>query len=164
MKIPGSFLHQRPQPLLLAVTALVLLILRHFHACPLGKLTDCVGIAQSLYLHHKIDGTAALMAAEAVVDTLIGGNGEGGCLFSVEGAKAKHICAGTLQGYILAHHILYGIAGNQFIDKTWGECHIVRPPFAANRRRYFALIAFSLKRRRPSKARSDEVSVQYDFA
>ena len=118
--------HQRPQALLMAVTALVLLILRHFHACPLGKGTDCIRVGKSFNLHHKIHCTAAFMAAEAIVNSLIRCNGKGCCLFPVEGAKTKQIRAGSLQAHILAHHILNGISGNQFINKRLGKSQALR--------------------------------------
>ena len=95
MEIPGRFLHQRPKTLLLTVTALVLLVLGHFHTGPLRQGTDSVGVAQAFHFHHEVDGTAALMAAEAIVDALIGSYGERCGLLSVEGAKAKQIGTGA---------------------------------------------------------------------
>ena len=95
VEIAGSLLHQRPKALLLTVAALVLLVLGHFHARTLGQGTDRIGIAETFHFHHKVDGTAALMAAEAIVDALIGGHRERRGLFSVEGAKAKEVCTGA---------------------------------------------------------------------
>ena len=123
VEITGSFFHQRPQALLLAVAALILFVLRHFHTNTLCQLTNSIGIAQSLYFHYKVDGTATLMAAEAVVDALVGGNGERGCLFSMERAKAKQIGTGTLQAHILSYHIFNWIAGDELVNKTGGKCH-----------------------------------------
>jgi hypothetical protein len=57
------------------------------------------------------------VAAEAVVNALIGCNGKRGGLFSMERAKSEHVGTGPTQGYILTHHILNGITGYEFIDK-----------------------------------------------
>ena len=84
-----------PEPFLLAVPGLVLLVLGNFQTHPFGKGTDGVGITESFDLHLEIDDTAALMAAEAVIDTLVGSNGERSRLFSVEGAQAEEIGTGT---------------------------------------------------------------------
>ena len=108
---PGRFLVKRPQPFLLTVFALVLLILRHLHTAALCQGSHRIWVAQSLQFHYKIDGTAALVTAEAVIDALIRGNGEGGRLFSVEGTQAKQICTGSTQIHPLSYHILNGIAG-----------------------------------------------------
>ena len=93
---PGRFLVQRPQPLLLAVARLVLLVLRHLQPCPFCQRPDGVRVAQALNFHFKIDDAAALVAAEAVIDALIGRNGEGGGFLSMEGAQAEEVGAGTL--------------------------------------------------------------------
>ena len=85
---------ERPQSLLSPITAFVLLVLRHLHTCPLGKGTYRIGVAQPLNFHNEIDSAAALMAAEAVIDTLIGRNGKGGGFLPVEGAQTKQIGAG----------------------------------------------------------------------
>ena len=119
----GGFLVQRPQPLLLVIAGLIFLIIRHFHAHPLSQGTHRIGIAHALHFHLEIDDTAALMTAEAVIDALIRGHGEGGGLFPMEGTQAKHIGTGALEIDILAHHILNGILGDQFIDKRRGKCH-----------------------------------------
>ena len=120
MEEAGGFLVQRPQTLLLTVAALVLLVLRNGHACPLGQGAHRIRIAQSLHFHLEVDHTAALVAAEAIIHSLIGSNREGGGLFPVEGAKSKQIGTGTAQVHILPHHILNGIAGDQLVN----ECRL----------------------------------------
>ena len=108
---PGSFLVQRPQPLLLAVAGLVLLVLRHLHADTLCQGTDGIRVAQALNFHLKIDDTAALMTTEAIVDALVGGYGEGGGFLPVEGAQAEQVGTGTLQVHILPDHVFNWIPG-----------------------------------------------------
>ena len=117
MEEPGGLLVEGPEPFLLLVAGLVLLVLGDFQTGPLGQMPHGVGVAHALDLHDEVHGAAALVTAEAVVDALIRGHGEGGGLFAVEGAQTKHIGAGALQAHILADNILDGVAGHQFIQK-----------------------------------------------
>ena len=55
------------------------------------------------------------MAAEAVIDALIRGNGEGSGFLPVEGAKAKQVGAGPLQVHILSNHVFDWIPGGQLV-------------------------------------------------
>ena len=105
------------------MAGLVLLVLRNFHTHPFRQRTDGIGVAQALDLHLEIDDTAALVAAEAVIDALIGCNRERGRLLSMEWAKSKQIGAGTFQRHVLPHNIFNGIAGSQFINKCRWESH-----------------------------------------
>ena len=93
---PGRLLAQSPQPLLLTVAALILRILRHFHAHPFGKGPHGIGIGHPLNLHLEIDDAAALVTAKAVVNSLFRTHGEGGSFLSMERAQAKQIGAGAL--------------------------------------------------------------------
>ena len=113
----GGFLVECPEPLLMAVTGLVLLVLRHLHTGPLGQGTDGIGIAHAFHFHDEIHRAAALVTAEAVVNALIRCHGKGGGLLPVEGAEAKKIGTGTFQAHILAHHVLDGVTGHQFVQK-----------------------------------------------
>ena len=117
-----------PQPLLLAIAGLVLLVIGDLHAHPLCQGADSIGIAEAFDLHLEIDDTATLVAAEAVIDALIGSNGERCGLLTVEGAKAEHIGAGTLQVHIVTDHVLDRVPGRQFIDECGRKCHSP-PPF-----------------------------------
>ena len=117
VEIPGRFLGKGPQPLLLAVPALVLLVLRDLHPCPLCQGPHRIRVTQPLNFHHEIDHAAALVAAEAVVNSLIRGYGKGSSFLSVEGAQAKEVCTGAFQVHILPHHFLDGVSCHQFIHK-----------------------------------------------
>jgi hypothetical protein len=65
------------------------------------------------------------MAAEAIINALIRSHRERSGLFPVEGAQAKHIRAAALEGHILTHHILNGIAGQKLINKRRGKSHVI---------------------------------------
>ena len=120
---PGGLFAQSPQPLLLAVDGAVLPVLRNLHTGSLGQEAHGVGIVQPLDLHDEVDGAAALMAAEAVVDALVRGHGEGGRLFAVERAQAEEIAAPPGEGDVLSHHVLNGIAGGKLVQKCRRKCH-----------------------------------------
>ena len=99
------------------IAVLILCILRHLHPRPFGQGTDGIGIAQSFDLHLEIDDASALMAAEAIVNSLFRVDGEGSGLFTMEGAQAKQIGAGATQIDILAHDLLNWVPGRQFFQK-----------------------------------------------
>ena len=63
------------------------------------------------------------MASKAVIDPLIGRNGERGYLFTVEWAQAKQIGAGALQCHMLPYYIFNWISSQQFINKGRGKRH-----------------------------------------
>ena len=63
----------------------VSLFLRYFHACPFGQKADGVREGEVLLLHDEVHHAAAPFAAEAVIDLLVRGDGEGAGLFTVEG-------------------------------------------------------------------------------
>ena len=125
MEKSGRLLVERPKSFLLAVAALVLLILGHFHTYPFCQSPHRVRVAHALHFHLEVDDTAALVAAKTVVDTLVGGYGEGCGLLSMEGTQAEHIGTGTLQAHILPDHIFNWIACYQFIDKRRGKRHVL---------------------------------------
>ena len=124
---PCGLLTERPQALLGAIAGLVLLVLRDLHPNPLGQSPDRVRVAQTLDLHLEIDDAAALVTAEAVVDALVRGHGEGGGLLPMEGAQPEQIAAGPLQGDIVPHHIFNWIPSHQLVNKGWWKCHITPP-------------------------------------
>ena len=117
MEEASRLLMQRPKALLLAVAGLILLILRNGHTHTLRQGTNRIGIRKSLHFHLEVDDAATFMATETIIDSLIGIDREGSGLFAMEGTKSKHIRTAALQANILTHHILNGIALNQFIDK-----------------------------------------------
>ena len=125
---PGRFLVQCPKPLLLAVAGLVLLVLRDLHSRPLGQRPDGIGIRKALDLHLEIDDAAALVAAEAIVDSLVRGYGKRRGLLPMEGAQTEKVGTGTLQGNVLTHHVFNWIASRQLVEKCRWESHSP-PPF-----------------------------------
>ena len=112
---PGCFLVQRPKALLLPVTALVLLIFRDLHPGTLGQGTDCVRVAQALNLHLEINDASTLVAAEAIVNSLVRRHRKGRGLFPMERTQAKQVGAGALQAHIFPNHIFNWIAGSQLV-------------------------------------------------
>ena len=72
-------------------------------------------VLKRTYFHFKIDDAAALVAAKAIVDTLVGGDGEGSGFLPVKGAQAKQVGAGTLQVHILSNHVFDWIPGGQLV-------------------------------------------------
>jgi hypothetical protein len=116
-------LAERPQALLPLVGGGVLMIVRYIHSCALGKEANRVRIVEIFDLHDEIHHAAALVAAEAVVNALVGRDREGGCFFRMEWAQAKQIAALAGQGNVLADHVLNGIAGRQLVEKCWREWH-----------------------------------------
>ena len=127
MEKPRRFLVQRPEPLLLAIPGLVLLVLRDFQPRPLGQRPHGVAVAQPLNFHLEIDDTAALVAAEAVEHALVRRDGEGSGFLSVEGTQAKQVGAGTLQRHILPHHVLNRVPRDHFINKCRWKWHGLPP-------------------------------------
>ena len=93
MEVTGRFLTKCPKALLLTVTALVLIILRHFHTAALCQRTNCIRVGQAFHFHYKVDSATTLMATEAVVNTFIRRNRERGGFLTMEGTQAKHIGA-----------------------------------------------------------------------
>ena len=116
-------LAERPQALLPLVGGGVLVIVRYIHSHALGKEAHRVRIVEICDLHDEIHHAAALVAAEAVVNALVGRYREGGCFFRMEWAQAKQIAALAGQGNVLADHVLNGIAGRQLVEKCWREWH-----------------------------------------
>ena len=119
----GSVLAQGNQALLLLVLTLIGPVVRHLQIDPLGQEADGVRIAQAFDLHDKIDHTAALVAAEAVVHLLVRRDGKGRCFFPVEGTEAEIVCAAPLELDILADDLLDWIPGNQLIQKCLWKRH-----------------------------------------
>ena len=69
-----------------------------FHAGLQRELARGFGESEALYLHHELKNIAALVAAEAVEDLLLGADGEGGGLFVMERAGGFVVAAGLLKG------------------------------------------------------------------
>ena len=80
---------QVQKPLTAAAGFPVAFLLGDLHAGALGKEADCVGIGEVLDIHDKVDGAAALFAAEAVVDLLVRRDGKGPGLLTVKGAETE---------------------------------------------------------------------------
>jgi hypothetical protein len=75
--------------LLLAVRGAVALVLGNLQPRALGEKPHRVGIAEIFDLHDEVDHTAALVAAEAVVDLLVRRDGEGGVFSLWNGQRPK---------------------------------------------------------------------------
>ena len=86
---PRRVLTKRIQSLLFAVLRAVGLVLGHLHPRALGKKAHRVGIAETFDLHDEVDHTAALVAAEAVIDALVWRDRKRSRLFPMERAQAK---------------------------------------------------------------------------
>ena len=119
----GRVLAEPPKPLLFLVLALIAFVLRDLQIGPLGQKAHRVHVGQALDVHDEVDDPAALVAAEAVVHLLVGGHGEGGRLFSVEGAEAEIIRAAALELHVLPDHLVDRIAGNQLVQKGLRKGH-----------------------------------------
>ena len=116
----------------------VAVILGDGHIDALGQKTDGIGIGEVFDLHHEVDDAAALLAAEAVVDLLVGRDGEGAGLFIVEGAQTKEVGTLARKRNVAAYHIGDIIAGDQLVQKVLRKRHLTTPfpSFACLKRRY----------------------------
>ena len=104
----------------------------HLHSDPLGQHLHRFSKGEVVQLHHKIDGAASLAASKALEDALVSGYGEGGSLFTVEGAQAPVVPALLCQPDGLGHQI-YNIGAVQKLVQEWfwnGQC---APPLSKNR-------------------------------
>ena len=123
MEEPRRVLAQRIQPLLFAVLRAVGLVLGHLHPRALGKKAHRVGVAEALDLHDKVDHAAALVAAEAVVDALVGRDGKRCRLLPVERAQAEQVRALAREAHILPHDLVDGISLYQLVEKHSRKGH-----------------------------------------
>ncbi len=73
-----------------------------------GQLRRRLREAQLVVLHDEGDDVAAGLAAEAMEDAPVGGNGKGGLAVDVEGAEAREVFAPALEFDVLAHHLFDG--------------------------------------------------------
>ena len=93
----------------------------HFQAGPGGQLLHRFRKAEVVVFHQEAHGVAGGAAAEAVVELLVRGDGEGGRLFLVEGAAGGIVAAGLLQrhaGIDQRHQIG---AREQVLDEVFGN-------------------------------------------
>ena len=88
---PRRVLAERPQPLLLLILRLILLVLRHLQPRALCQKPHRVRVAQRLDLHDEVDRAAALVAAEAVVNSLVRRDGKRRRLFRMKRAQPKQV-------------------------------------------------------------------------
>ena len=96
-------------------------------------------------LHAEVDDPAALAAAEAVVDLLVGRDGEGGRFLAVERAEAEEVRPALLrQPDVLAYHVHNVVALGQLVEKPFGKCH-TSASFHVSRGAYFTLHAIGIK-------------------
>jgi hypothetical protein len=87
---PGGVPVQLQQPRPAAGRVPVAVLLRHLHPGALGQKPHRVGEGEILLLHDEVDHAAALFAAEAVEDLLVGGAHEKEGVFSLwKGQQAQ---------------------------------------------------------------------------
>ena len=82
---------QAQQLLSAAGFGVVPMLFGHLQTYTLGQEFHGFGEGEVFNLHNEVEHTAALAATEAVVNLLCGCNGEGGGLFTVEGAQTKQV-------------------------------------------------------------------------
>ena len=95
MEEAGSLLVQR-QHALSAHSLSVGLVLRDLKPHPLCQKFNGFGEGETFHLHDEVYYTAALAAAEAVIDLLFAVYGEGRGFFAVKGAESKQVGATAL--------------------------------------------------------------------
>jgi hypothetical protein len=118
---------QQPRPAAGRVPVAVLL--RDLHPGALGQKPHRVGEGEVLLLHDEVHHAAALFAAEAVEDLLVGGDGEGGGLLTVKGTQAEEVRALPRELDIAAHHIHDVAASDELVQKALGKCHGPPPSY-----------------------------------
>ena len=84
------------------VVAPHLLVLVQRDAGPVGQEADGIDEIEVVHGPHEGDGVARLLAAEAVIEALLGVDTEGGRLLGVEGAEAAPAPADLLERGVLA--------------------------------------------------------------
>ena len=119
---PRRVLAQGPKALLLLILRVVGLVLRYLHPRALGEEADGVGEVQPLDLHDEVDHAAARVAAEAVIDALVRGDGERSGLLRVERAEAEEVRAPARQAHILSHDLVDGVAVDERVKKRLWKC------------------------------------------
>ena len=92
-----------------------MLLLRHGHIDALGEESHRIREGEVLLLHDEIDDAAALFAAEAVADLLVGRDRERAGLFVVEGAEAEVVRTLFRQRYIVADDVDDIVPGDELI-------------------------------------------------
>ena len=91
---------------------------RHLQPQAAGEVLDRLHEVHVLVLHEKADGGAVGPAAEAVVELLLGADGEGGRLLGVEGAAGDELAPGLLQRHVVADHVDDVDAGEELVDEV----------------------------------------------
>ena len=89
--IPGGFPAGAVKSLLLGALPLEVFIVHLFgqlHARPLGQAFYSLGIGEPLRLHNELDHPAPCVAAKAIIQLGIRGDGKGRGLFAMEGTTA----------------------------------------------------------------------------
>src|SRR5690606_16857010 len=88
---------------------------------------------ETLVFHEESEGGAVRAAAEAVVETLLRADREGGGLFGVERAARLVFPTGARQGHARAHDLHDVRALNQVVQKVLGypAAHLAKPGNAA---------------------------------
>ncbi|MPM55294.1 hypothetical protein SDC9_102088 [bioreactor metagenome] len=106
---------QKAAPLLLRLP--VPRLLRNLQPGAPGEKPHRVRKGEAFLLHDKVDDAAAPLAAEAVINLLVRGDGEGAGLLAVKRAEAKVVRASSRKLDIAAHHIHNVAAGRQLVQK-----------------------------------------------
>ena len=110
-------LAKRPEAFFFLVLRALGVVLRHLQPGALRQKAHRIRITEVFDLHDEVDHAAALMAAEAIEDPLVRGDGEGRRLFAVEGAQTEQVAAAPRQRNILPHDVLDRIAVIQLVQK-----------------------------------------------
>jgi transposase len=93
-------------PLILSFHLFIrLLFLLHFNAILFGQVNDRIGVAQSIVLHHKMDGITGFSRAEILIDLFMGHYEKGRRLFVGKGGKGTEIPPGFFELYKIPDHI-----------------------------------------------------------
>ena len=125
VKISGGVPVQREHPLPLPCLGAVLL-LGHGHVGALGQKRHGVREGQVFYLHYKVNHSAALAAAEAVIYLLVRGHGEGRGLFRMERAQPELIGAAFFsEPDITGYHVHYVVALAQLLQKVFRKVQVL---------------------------------------
>ena len=95
--------------------------LRHFHTGALGQFLDRVEELEAVVVHQEADGGAVRAAAEAVVELLVGRDGEAGRALVVEGAARRVLAALALERHSRADHLDDVGACQQVVDEGVGD-------------------------------------------
>ena len=115
---------EREQPLAL-FRAGVVRLLGQLHAGAVGQKRHRLREREILDLHDEADDAAALAAAEAVVDLLIGRDGKRRRLFAVKRAEPEEVRPALFrQAHVAAHDIDDVVALGELLQKGFRKGHV----------------------------------------